>query len=229
MEYAVECESLSKIYQQGKVTVRALFDVDLKVSSGEFVTLSGPSGSGKTTLLNLLGGLDAPTRGSVRLAGERLESLTKPRLAEMRLKNIGFIFQSYNLIPVLSAQENVEFVLQLQGMGRVRRAEKAEATLAAVGLAGMEKRRPAELSGGQQQRVAIARALASTPRIILADEPTANLDSKTAESLLHLMRALNEERGVTFVISTHDPLVMSYAKRSIQMHDGRVAGDETRP
>jgi putative ABC transport system ATP-binding protein len=193
---------------------------------GAFAALSGPSGSGKTTLLNLIGGLDKPTSGDVVVGGRSLLPLSRSALAELRLREIGFIFQSYNLVPVLSAVENVEFVMELQGVPRAERREKARQVLAAVGLSGMEHRRPGELSGGQQQRVAVARAIASHPKLILADEPTANLDSQTAEKLLELMRQLNEEQGLTFLFSTHDRLVMNFARRLIRLQDGEVVGDE---
>ncbi len=218
----VICRGVCKVFQQGQVAVSALTDVDLDIVKGDFACLSGPSGSGKTTLLNLIGGLDAPTRGEITVDGRRVDQMDKAQLAQMRLKHLGFVFQAYNLIPVLSAQENVEFVMQLQGVDARERAEKSRAILKEVGLEGMEQRRPAELSGGQQQRVAVARAIVSGPSLVLADEPTANLDSRTAAMLLDLMRRMNEERGVTFLLSTHDPLVMERARRLIKLHDGRI-------
>jgi putative ABC transport system ATP-binding protein len=228
MEHTVVCKQLSKLYHQGDVTVAALNKVDLQIQKGGFVCLSGPSGSGKTTLLNMIGGLDRPSSGEIHVDGKRVDQMSKADMAEMRLRQLGFVFQAYNLIPVLSAHENVEFVMQLQGMDKKTRADKARAILKEVGLEGMERRRPAELSGGQQQRVAVARAMVSGPSLILADEPTANLDSVTAEMLLQMMRRLNDVHGTTFLISTHDKLVMSYAKRLIGLHDGEIVDDERR-
>jgi putative ABC transport system ATP-binding protein len=187
--------------------------------------LSGPSGSGKTTLLNMIGGLDTPTSGEITIADQRVDQMNKAELANMRLRHIGFVFQAYNLIPVLSAKENVEFVMQLQGVSTSERNRRTMKILEEVGLKGMEDRRPAEMSGGQQQRVAVARAIVSSPELVLADEPTANLDSITAENLMELLRELNEIHGTTFIISTHDKLVMSYAKRLIKMHDGKIIKD----
>jgi len=226
MTTIVETKDLKKVFEQGELSVTALRDIDLTVDTGEFICLSGPSGSGKTTLLNMIGGLDTSTSGEIHVNGDRVDQMQKAELAEMRLHKVGFVFQSYNLIPVLTAQENVEFVMQLQGMHKSERAEKSRAILKEVGLEGMEDRRPAELSGGQQQRVAVARAIVSGPALVLADEPTANLDSKTAENLLKMMREMNETHQVTFVISTHDPLVMSYAKRLVKLHDGLIVSDE---
>ena len=226
MAIIVATKDLKKVFEQGELKVNALRDIDLSIDKGEFVCLSGPSGSGKTTLLNMIGGLDTSTSGEITVDGERVDLMQKDELAEMRLRKVGFVFQAYNLIPVLTAQENVEFVMQLQGMHKSERAEKSLAILKEVGLEGMESRRPAELSGGQQQRVAVARAIVSGPALVLADEPTANLDSKTAENLLKMMRKMNEVHQVTFVISTHDPLVMSYAKRLIKLHDGLIVSDE---
>ena len=188
----IVCESVKRFYQQGDVTVKALAGVTLTIESGEFVSLSGPSGSGKTTLLNCVAGLDIPTSGEVYLIGNRVSQMSKSQLADLRLRSVGFVFQSYNLVPVLSAQENVEFVMELQGISRTERAERARAILQEVGLAGMEHRRPAELSGGQQQRVAVARAVASRPQLVLADEPTANLDSKTSGALMDMMREMED-------------------------------------
>ena len=223
----VSCKSVSKTYRQGEISVHALREVSLEIPPGSFASLCGPSGSGKTTLLNLISGLDLPTSGEIYLDSQRVDLLSSSERADLRLSNIGFVFQSYNLIPVLSAEENVEFVMQLQGVTACERRERSSALLQRVGLGGMEQRRPAELSGGQQQRVAVARAIASTPQLVLADEPTANLDSKTAESLLELMLELNTEQGVTFLFSTHDKLVMSYAKRIIELKDGYVSSDES--
>ncbi|RMG40659.1 MAG: ABC transporter ATP-binding protein [Candidatus Dadabacteria bacterium] len=227
MSHTVIVEHVSKVYRQGELDVPALTDISLVIDAGGFVSLHGPSGSGKTTLLNIIGGLDRPTAGDVIVAGKSLNSLSRSELAELRLDRIGFVFQSYNLIPVLSALENVEFIMQLQGVPDDERRERAMAVLKEVGLGGMEKRRPAQLSGGQQQRVAVARAIVSNPDIVLADEPTANLDSKTSAKLLELMQKMNQERGVTFVFSTHDPLVMKYARRLIALSDGRVVDDQS--
>ena len=222
---AVSCRRVNKIFAQGELAVHALSNIDLDIKEGGFVCLSGPSGSGKTTLLNLIGGLDRPTDGEITVAGQRIDLMSMSDLADLRLQHIGFIFQAYNLIPVLSARENVEFVMQLQGVPASERIDRAMAILEEVGLTGMEDRRPGELSGGQQQRVAVARAIVSKPALILADEPTANLDSITAEKLMQLMRELNSHIGTTFVISTHDKLVMSFAKRLIKLHDGEIIDD----
>lgn len=224
----VSCKNLSKNYLQGDVVVEALRNVSIDIQSGEFLSLYGPSGSGKTTLLNLIGGLDVPSSGSVTIEGHDISEMSAGERATFRLNNLGFIFQSYNLIPVLSAEENVEFVMQLQGVSASERRERSHEILAQLGLKGMEKRRPAELSGGQQQRVAIARAIVSKPKIILADEPTANLDSHTAESLLESMREMNKLHNATFIFSTHDNLVMSYAKRLVQLRDGEIVSDEVK-
>jgi len=221
----VSLRKVCKTFGEGNLAVHALRDVDLDIDKGDFVCLSGPSGSGKTTLLNMVGGLDRPSSGEITVAGKRVDQMDKGGLAEMRLHNIGFIFQAYNLIPVLTARENVEFVMQLQGVPPDTRHTKSSEILGEVGLNGLEDRRPAELSGGQQQRVAVARALVSEPALILADEPTANLDSVTAENLMSLLRHLNDEHGITFVISTHDKLVMSHARRLLKMHDGRIVDD----
>lgn len=227
MNPIVSCVSVTKTYLQGKLEVPALRGIDLDVFSGEFLSLSGPSGSGKTTLLNMIGGLDRPTSGSVTVDGQKLESLGKSELADLRLNRVGFVFQAYNLIPVLNALENVELIMQLQGVPREKRHAKAREILAAVGLEGLESRRPAELSGGQQQRVAVARAMVSEPSILLADEPTANLDSQTSDELLQLMQVLNHERGATFIVSTHDPKVIAFTKRKVKIVDGKVAEDRS--
>ena len=221
----VTLKKICKTFGEGEIAVHALRDVDLEIDSGDFVCLSGPSGSGKTTLLNMIGGLDRATSGEIIVSNQRVDQLDKGDLAEMRLRNIGFIFQAYNLIPVLTARENVEFVMQLQGIAADVRRQKSTEILDEVGLSGLEDRNPAELSGGQQQRVAVARALVSEPALILADEPTANLDSVTAEKLMELLRHLNDEHGITFVISTHDKLVMSHARRLLKMHDGQIIDD----
>jgi putative ABC transport system ATP-binding protein len=221
----VSVRDLTRTYAQGALTVHALAGVDLDIGSGEFTALMGPSGSGKTTLLNQIGALDTPTSGTVNVDGNDLGSLNKTQLSKLRLDRIGFVFQSYNLIPVLSAYENAEFVLMMRGVSEAERREKVMATLKAVGLEGMENRRPAELSGGQQQRVAVARAIAGEPALVLADEPTANLDSKTGNELIDLMRKLNSDLGVTFVFATHDPKVMDAATRVVTMVDGLIAED----
>ncbi len=226
MEQTVICKKLSKTYQQNSIAICALSEIDLNVPKGDFVCLSGPSGSGKTTLLNLIGGLDAPTSGEITVDSRRVDLMTPAQLATMRLKHLGFVFQAYNLIPVLTAQENVEFVMQLQGIDRKQRRTRAHAILKEVGLEGLENRKPAKLSGGQQQRVAVARAIVSGPRLVLADEPTANLDSQNGKMLLELMRKMNQDHGVTFIIATHEQLVMDHAKRLIHLHDGRIVSDE---
>lgn len=218
----VECVGVRKTYQQGRVAVEALRGIDLSVGRGEFIALAGPSGSGKTTVLNLIGGLDGMTQGRIVVDGEDISRLTSSRLADLRLHKIGFVFQSYNLVPVLSALENVEFVMMLQGIPRAERLERSRAILEEVGLTDLMGRRPAEMSGGQQQRVAVARAIVAQPAIVLADEPTANLDSKTGERLLGLMEELNRNKGITFVFSTHDKMVMERAQRIILLRDGRI-------
>ena len=222
----IEVEDVTRLYQQGSVEVAALRGLSLQVETGEFTALCGPSGSVKTTLLNLIGALDQPTSGRVIIEGQDLNSMNRQELSYLRRDRIGFVFQSYNLIPVLSAYENAELVLSVQGASQSIRKEKVMALLKAVGLEGLEDRRPSELSGGQQQRVAIARALASDPAVILADEPTANVDSETAELLLDLMQELNRSHAATFVFSTHDPRVMERAKRLVQMVDGQIKSDE---
>ncbi|MFW6094468.1 MAG: ABC transporter ATP-binding protein, partial [Pseudomonadota bacterium] len=206
-EVVAACRGVTRTYMDDSVPVHALQGVDLVVHRGEFVSLSGPSGSGKTTLLNMIGGLDRPTEGDVEVDGVKLNDLSEPQLADLRLYKLGFVFQAYNLIPVLSARENVEFTMQLQGVAAADRRDRALALLGALGIDDLADRRPGELSGGQQQRVAIARALVTHPVLLLADEPSANLDSVTTESLLRLLRRLNEERGITIVTATHDPLV----------------------
>jgi len=221
----VECSEVEKTYQQGKVQVHALRGVSLAIEKGGFVALAGPSGSGKTTLLNIVGGLDAADSGSVVMNGQALNDMNQSQLANLRLHNIGFVFQAYNLIPVLSALENVEYVMLLQGVPASERKQRAMSILDDVGLEGTYSRRPAELSGGQQQRVAVARAIVSNPSVVLADEPTANLDSKTGQGLLEMMKEMNQKKRVTFIFSTHDSMVMDYARRLVQIRDGRVADD----
>jgi putative ABC transport system ATP-binding protein len=224
----VEVRDVAKEYHQGLITVTALAGVSLEIAPGEFTALVGPSGSGKTTLLNLIGGLDRADRGSIIVAGKRIDALSSAEVTRLRLQRIGFVFQAYNLVPVLSAIENVEYVMLLQGVGREERRLRAAAVLDEVGLAGMHHRRPAELSGGQQQRVAVARAIVSNPAIVLADEPTANLDSHTATELLELMRDMNARHGATFVFATHDELVIKNARRVIRLRDGAIVADERR-
>jgi putative ABC transport system ATP-binding protein len=218
----------TRIYRQGVHEVRAVDGLTLELPSGEFAALCGPSGSGKTTVLNLIGALDVPTSGRVVVDGHDLAEMTRTERSRLRRDRIGFIFQAYNLVPVLTAFENAEFVLALQGVHHAERRERVLAILDAVGLAGLEDRRPDELSGGQQQRVAIARAIAADPAIVLADEPTANIDHDTAEALLDDMERLNRERGVTFLFSTHDEKVMRRAHRVIHLEDGRLVKDERR-
>jgi putative ABC transport system ATP-binding protein len=222
---AVRCVDVCKTYRQGDQDIKALDHVSIDVQEGGFVCLSAPSGGGKTTLLNAIGGLDLPDSGEVWVGEKRIDNLSKGDLADLRLAQIGFVFQAYNLIPVLTARENVEFVMQVQGVPANERREKADAILKEVGLQGLEGRRPAEMSGGQQQRVAVARAIVSKPELILADEPTANLDSKTSDGLMELFVELNEHHKKTFIIATHDQRVMAYAKRLIRMLDGKIVED----
>ena len=225
---AVRCVDLCKTYRQGDEDIKALDHLSIEIDKGDFVCLMSPSGGGKTTLLNAIGGLDIPDSGEVWIADRRIDQMSKGELADLRLANIGFVFQAYNLIPVLTAQENVEFVMQVQGMPPARRREKSLAILEEVGLRGLEGRRPAEMSGGQQQRVAVARAIVSRPELVLADEPTANLDSHTSGELMQLFTELNDHHGTTFVIATHDRSVMNYAKRIVRMLDGRIVEDTTK-
>jgi putative ABC transport system ATP-binding protein len=219
----VKCVDVTKRYQQGQVTVQALKDISLQIDKGEFLAVAGPSGSGKTTLLNMIGGLDLLDSGSIFVDGEAFESMSQSQLANLRLHKIGFVFQAYNLIPVLSAIENVEYVMLLQGLPSQERRAKSRAILDEVGLAGKYHRRPAELSGGQQQRVAVARAIVSNPAI-----PTANLDSKTGQGLLEMMKQMNAEKQITFIFSTHDRMVMEYARRLVKLRDGRLVDDESK-
>jgi len=223
----LELKKVRKIYKQGKIEVPALRGVDLVVEEGEFTTIFGPSGSGKTTLLNMIGCLDTPTEGDIHLNGSKISDLSKKELAMTRRYNIGFIFQSYNLIPVLTAFENVEFAIRLIGnLSEKEMQEKVLNMLKEVGLEGKEGRRPGELSGGEKQRVAIARALVKKPKIVLADEPTANLDSETAQDVIKIMIKMNEELGTTFIFSTHDPQVMENARRFINLKDGMISSDK---
>jgi putative ABC transport system ATP-binding protein len=224
---ALELLDVSRVFRQGDQEVRAMDRVSLRLERGEFVALAGPSGSGKTTLLNVAGGLDRPDAGRVLVGGQDLAELSADRLARLRLEHIAYIFQGYNLVPVLSAEENAEFILLLRGVPRAERRARVRALLAKVGLAGLEDRRPAQLSGGQQQRVAIVRAIVVEPTLVLADEPTANLDSATAATLLDVMETLHHESQTTVLFSTHDPRVMERAHRLIRMRDGRIESDET--
>jgi putative ABC transport system ATP-binding protein len=227
-EQVVVTHGLTKAFEGGRQPVWALRGVDLEVRTGEFLALVGPSGSGKTTLLNLLGALDVPTAGELVVLGQNIATLSKHARAQMRLHSIGFVFQAYNLVPVLTARENVEFVLELQGAGAGRR-DRATEVLTELGLGDLADRRTNELSGGQQQRVAVARAVAARPKLVLADEPTANLDGENAETLMHLMRDLRDRYGMTFIFSTHDPRVVAHAVRVVTLVDGRVARDEIKP
>jgi putative ABC transport system ATP-binding protein len=227
-EPILAARGVTKVFQVGRQEVRALRGVDLEVREGEFLALVGPSGSGKTTLLNLVGALDVPTSGDLLVLGQQIAILSRRERADLRLRSIGFVFQAYNLVPVLTAVENVEFVLELQGVGQDRR-DRARAVLQDLGLADLADRRPTELSGGQQQRVAVARAIAARPALVLADEPTANLDGENAEILMHMMRDLRDRHGMTFIFSTHDPRVVAHAVRVVTLVDGRVARDEITP
>ena len=225
----LELKGVKKIYQQGKIKVPALRGVDLIVEQGEFSTIFGPSGSGKTTLLNMIGCLDTPTEGEIRLNGNKVSDLSRKALAMTRRFNIGFVFQSYNLIPVLTAYENVEFAIRLiDHTSELKIKERVLKILEEVGLKGLENRRPNELSGGEKQRVAIARALVKEPKLVLADEPTANLDSKNATHVVKIMVKMNKELGTTFIFSTHDPMVMEYARRYINLKDGMITADKRR-
>lgn len=219
---AVEVRKASLIYNPDSAPVHALADIDLAIEPGEFVSLIGPSGCGKTTLLNAIGGLDSVTSGRIWIDGTEITGLSDRKVIEFRLHRIGFVFQAFNLVPVLNAWENVAFVMELQGLGIKARRDRAYELLSAVGLSGKEIQRPAQLSGGQQQRVAVARALASRPSLVLADEPTANLDSKSTDRLLEIMRELNQKEGTTFLFSTHDPRVINRAEVLFQLEDGKL-------
>ena len=227
-EWAVELKDVEKIYRTGPIEVPALRGVSLKVAPGEFLAIAGPSGSGKTTLLNVMGGLDRADAGEVLVEGRNLQSLSSGDLARLRLQRLGFVFQAYNLLPVLTALENAEFTLLLQGVPAAERKDKVQKLFAEIGLANLEHRRPGELSGGQQQRVAVARAMVTEPALILADEPTANLDSASAAALLEVMEALNRAHNTTILYTTHDPQVMERARRLIRLRDGQIASDVTR-
>lgn len=222
---AVRCVDLCKTYIQGEQEIKALDHLSIDIEPGGFVCLSSPSGGGKTTLLNAIGGLDKPDSGEVWIEEQRIDLLSKGELADLRLSKIGFVFQAYNLIPVLTARENVEFVMQVQGVSAAVRRQRSMELLQEVGLAGLEDRRPAQMSGGQQQRVAVARAIVSQPTLVLADEPTANLDSKTSDGLMDLFEELNANHQTTFVIATHDQRVMAHVPRLIRMLDGRIVED----
>ena len=226
-QLVIETKQLSKTYE-GVVPVHAVNEVDLEIENNEFTAIVGPSGSGKTTLLNMIGGLDRPTSGSVKVNGHELSGMNENELIDFRLKHIGFVFQSYNLIPVLTAKENTEFIMLLQKIDKKIRDERVEMLLHEVGLGEKMNSRPAQLSGGQQQRVAVARALASKPDFVLADEPTANLDSHSTANLLDIMARLNQEEGITFVFSTHDQRVIDRARRVITLVDGKIESDERR-
>ena len=224
----IRMRQVTRTYQEGSLEVLALRGVDLDISEGEFTALAGPSGSGKTTLLNIIGVLDKPTSGRIEVAGADIARLAKGEAADWRLEKVGFIFQAYNLVPVLTAYENAEFTLLLRGVSAQDRKARVAPLMERVGLGEMMDRKPHELSGGQRQRVAVVRALASDPALILADEPTANLDSETSGELLELMLELNQELGTTFLFSTHDPAVIQRARRVVRLLDGRVGGTEER-
>jgi len=225
MKTVIEAKGITKIYDKDKIPVHAVNGVDLIIEDDEFTALVGPSGSGKTTLLNIIGGLDHPTSGNVKVNGTELNELRDNQLIDFRLRNIGFVFQSYNLIPVLTAKENTEFIMLLQNKPKTERDKRVKQLLDEVGLSDKMDKRPAELSGGQQQRVAVARALASKPEFVLADEPTANLDSISASNLLDIMARLNKEEGITFIFSTHDQRVIERARRVITLEDGKIVSD----
>ncbi|GAB4317265.1 MAG: ABC transporter ATP-binding protein [Bacteroidales bacterium] len=222
----LKIKDLHKIYDETSVPVHAVNGITMEVEPGEFTAIVGPSGSGKTTLLNMIGGLDKPTRGEILINGTNISRLSTRQRTRFRLQNIGFVFQAYNLIPVLTAKENVEFIMHLQGRSRKERTDRALELLRNIGLGDRVNARPGKLSGGQQQRVAVARAIASKPRFVLADEPTANLDSKSTENLLEIMESLNRQEGVTFIFSTHDQRVVNKARRIITIEDGKIASDE---
>ncbi|WP_321375137.1 ABC transporter ATP-binding protein [uncultured Draconibacterium sp.] len=222
----IEIKNLHKIYNGSSVSVHAVNGINMSIEEGEFTAIVGPSGSGKTTLLNIIGGLDDASEGSVEIEGVKINELSSRKLTDFRMKNIGFVFQAYNLIPVLTAKENVEFIMHLQGSKKADRDARTSELLKAVGLGDMMDRRPSKLSGGQQQRVAVARALASKPKFVLADEPTANLDSHSTENLLDIMEQLNKEEKITFIFSTHDQRVVNKARRVITIEDGKIISDE---
>lgn len=222
----ITVDSVSKVYQQGSVIFRALDDVSLAIDKGEFIALAGPSGSGKTTLLNLIGGLDIADEGRIYFNGQNLEKMSDGSRADLRLHQIGFVFQAYNLIPVLTAAENIDYILLLQKVDKSVRQKRVQEILEEVGLSDKANNRPDELSGGQQQRVAVARAVVTDPAVILADEPTANLDSKTGRKLLEMMKEMNKNKNVTFVFATHDNMVMDFADRLVSLKDGKIVADQ---
>lgn len=222
----IDVKNVHKIYNESEVKVHAVRGIDLEIEEGEFAAIVGPSGSGKTTFLNMIGGLDNPSEGEIIVNNTNIGELNSSKLIDFRLYNIGFVFQAYNLIPVLTAKENVEFIMQLQGKPKAEREKRAKELLEAVGLGDRLDARPGKLSGGQQQRVAVARALASKPKFILADEPTANLDSKSTENLLEIMEHLNKEENITFIFSTHDARVVKKARRVITIEDGKIIDDK---
>ena len=226
MNTVVKCDGVSRVYADEVAPVHALRNVDFRLEPGEFVSLAGPSGSGKSTLLHVIGALDEPTEGSIEVDGVSLDGLKARELSDLRLEKIGFVFQAYNLIPVLTARENVEFIMQLQGIDSGARRERAEEALSSLDLGELADRRPNEMSGGQQQRVAIARAIVTNPVLLLADEPSANLDTSTTKELCELLTRVNKERGVTILTATHDPLVMGYAARQVTLRDGEITDEQ---
>jgi putative ABC transport system ATP-binding protein len=225
---AVRTEELWKVYAHDGISVEAVRDVSFAVEPGEFVVLAGPSGSGKTTLLNLIGGLTRPTRGRIHVAGQEITAMSEKQLARLRLERLGFVFQAYNLLPVLTALENAEFTLLLRGVDEAERRSRVTELFSRIGIDGLEDRRPGKLSGGQQQRVAVARAVVGEPSLVLADEPTANLDSATSTALIDLMAELNRELGTTFIFATHDERLMERAQRFVRLVDGAIVRDERR-
>ena len=228
MNPVIDAHNISRVYDREHIPVYAINNVHLHLERGEFTALVGPSGSGKTTLLNLIGGLDRPDEGKIEINGTEITNMSSNDLIDFRLHNIGFVFQSFNLIPVLTAKENVEFIMQLQGIGKEEREQRVNNLFEQIGMTDKMHSRPAKLSGGQQQRVAVARALASKPQFVLADEPTANLDSKSAANLLDIMFKLNREENMTFIFSTHDSRVIERARRVITLVDGKIDSDETK-
>lgn len=220
---AIEASGLTRVYQEETVPVHALRGISIEVERGDFISIVGPSGSGKSTLLHVLGGLDQPNDGTVSIDGEEITSLSEHQLAEFRLRKLGFVFQAFNLLPVLSAVENVEFILQLQGVDKATRRQRAIEALEAFGLAELSDRKPGDMSGGQQQRVAIARAIVGNPSVVLADEPSANLDSESTKEFCEYLQKVNSDHGVTVLTATHDPLVMGFTKRQMTLVDGQIA------
>ncbi|MBX3045042.1 MAG: ABC transporter ATP-binding protein [Candidatus Kapabacteria bacterium] len=222
----INIENVKKVYNSGEISVNALRGINLKINEGEFLVIAGESGSGKTTLLNIIGTLDVPTEGTISLNGEEISKKTTEELSELRLNKLGFIFQAYNLIPVLTAMENIEFTMMLKGIPESVRREKALTVMNELGIGELANKRPNEMSGGQQQRVAVARAIVNDPLIVLADEPTANLDSKSGENLLDLMQKMNREKNITFIFSSHDNKVMNRASRLITLTDGLIVSEK---